>query len=103
MPFFYVFYAAVSSVITGMARGMVDGTSSTWCCARTSTRPLAPRFWTRSSRPSSPEALCQILASTSRVLQNTEEAWSYASRGKLVPWTSVSATATNQFTGGECF
>ena len=24
MPFFYVFYAAVSSVIIGMARGMVD-------------------------------------------------------------------------------
>jgi 3-hydroxy-9,10-secoandrosta-1,3,5(10)-triene-9,17-dione monooxygenase len=38
------------------------------------------------------------------VLSNTDEAWSYASRGELVPTdVRVRHFATNQFTGGDCF
>jgi 3-hydroxy-9,10-secoandrosta-1,3,5(10)-triene-9,17-dione monooxygenase len=38
------------------------------------------------------------------VLHNTDEAWSYASRGQLVPLDlRIRHFASNQFTGGEVF
>ena len=41
---------------------------------------------------------------TARVCTRMEEAWSYASKGELVPLdTRIRHFATNQFTGGECF
>ena len=50
------------------------------------------------------EATAKIMGAAARVLTNTDEAWSYASRGELVPLdVRIRTFATNQFTGGECF
>lgn len=104
MPFFYVFYAAVSSVIIGMARGMVDLYIEHMVPRQNINQAVGAAVQDPFIKAKLGEAYAKILASTSRVLQNTEEAWSYASRGKLVPLDiRIRHFATNQFTGGECF
>ena len=104
MPFFYVFYAAVSSVLIGMARGMVDLYIEHMVPRQNINQAVGAAVQDPFIKAKLGEAYAKILASTSRVLQNTEEAWSYASRGKLVPLDiRIRHFATNQFTGGECF
>jgi 3-hydroxy-9,10-secoandrosta-1,3,5(10)-triene-9,17-dione monooxygenase len=104
MPFFYVFYAAVSSVIIGMARGMVDLYVEHMVPRQNINQAVGAAVNDPFIKGRLGEAYAKILGATSRVLQNTEEAWSYASRGELVPLdVRVRHFATNQFTGGECF
>ncbi|MBC7857830.1 MAG: acyl-CoA dehydrogenase family protein [Burkholderiaceae bacterium] len=104
MPFFYVFYAAVSSVIIGMARGMVDLYIEHMVPRQNINQAVGAAVLDPFIKGRLGEAYAKILGSTARVLQNTDEAWSYASQGKLVPVdVRVRHFATNQFTGGECF
>ena len=104
MPFFYVFYAAVSSVIIGMARGMVDLYIDHMVPRQNINQAVGAAVQDPFIKGRLGEAYAKILGSTARVLQNTDEAWSYASQGKLVPLdTRIRHFATNQFTGGECF
>lgn len=104
MPFFYVFYAAVSSVIIGMARGMVDMYIEHMVPRQNINQAVGAAVQDPFIKGKLGEAAAKILGATARVLQNTDEAWSYASVGKLVPLdVRIRHFATNQFTGGECF
>ena len=104
MPFFYVFYAAVSSVIIGMARGMADLYIEHMVPRQNINQAVGAAVNDPFIKGKLGEAYAKITGATARVLMNTEEAWSYASQGKLVPLEArVRHFATNQFTGGECF
>lgn len=104
MPFFYVFYAAVSSVIIGMARGMVDLYIEHMVPRQNINQAVGAAVNDPFIKSRLGEAYSKILGASSRVLHNTEEAWSYASRGELVPLdVRIRHFASNQFTGGECF
>ena len=104
MPFFYVFYAAVSAVIIGMARGMVDLYIDHMKPRQNINQAIGAAVNDPFIKNRLGEATAKILASTARVLNNTAEAYGYASQGQLVPLEArVRHFATNQFTGGECF
>lgn len=104
MPFFYVFYAAVSSVIIGMARGMVDLYVEHMVPRQNLNQAVGAAVNDPFIKGKLGEAFAKIAAAEARVLSNTDEAWSYASRGELVPTdVRVRHFATNQFTGGDCF
>ena len=104
MPFFYVFYAAVSSVIIGMARGMADLYIEHMVPRQNLNQAVGAAVQDPFIKGRLGEAAAKIAGATARVLYNTEEAWSYASEGKLVPLEArIRHFATNQFTGGECF
>jgi len=104
MPFFYVFYAAVSSVIIGMARGMVDLYVEHMVPRQNLNQAVGAAVNDPFINGKLGEAFAKITAAEARVLSNTDEAWSYASRGELVPTdVRVRHFATNQFTGGDCF
>ena len=104
MPFFYVFYAAVSSVIIGMARGMVDLYIEHMVPRQNINQAVGAAVNDPFIKGRLGEAYAKILGASSRVLQNTDEAWRYASKGELVPLDiRIRHFATNQFTGGECF
>lgn len=104
MPFFYVFYAAVSSVIIGMARGMVDLYVEHMVPRQNLNQAVGAAVADPFIKGKLGEAYAKIVGATARVVQNTEEAWSYASQGQLVPLEArVRHFATNQFTGGDCF
>jgi len=104
MPFFYVFYAAVSSVIIGMARGMVDMYVEHMVPRQNLNQAVGAAVQDPFIKGRLGEAYAKIVSSTARVLHNTEEAWSFASKGQLVPLEArIRHFATNQFTGGECF
>ncbi len=81
MPFFYVFYAAVSSVIIGMARGMVDLYIDHMVPRQNLNQAVGAAVNDPFVKGRLGEASAKILGATTRVLQNTDEAWSYASRG----------------------
>ena len=104
MPFFYVFYAAVSSVIIGMARGMVDLYVEHMVPRQNLNQAVGAAVNDPFIKSKLGEAYAKIVGAASRVIQNTEEAWSFASQGQMVPLdTRIRHFATNQFTGGECF
>lgn len=104
MPFFYVFYAAISSVIIGMARGMVDLYIDHMVPRQNLNQAVGAAVNDPFIKGRLGEAEAKILGATARVLHNTDEAWSFVSRGELVPLDMrVRHFATNQFTGGECF
>ncbi|MBS1129751.1 MAG: hypothetical protein H6R16_753 [Proteobacteria bacterium] len=104
MPFFYVFYAAVSSVIIGMARGMADLYVEHMVPRQNINQAVGAAVNDPFIKGKLGEAYAKIVGATARVLQNTEEAWSYASKGQLVPLEArIRHFATNQFTGGDCF
>ncbi|MQT14935.1 acyl-CoA dehydrogenase family protein [Segnochrobactrum spirostomi] len=104
MPFFYVFYAAVSSVIVGMARGMVDLYIEHMKPRQNLNQAVGAAVNDPFIKARLGEASAKILGAATRILHNTDEAWSYAARGELVPLdVRVRHFATNQFTGGECF
>jgi len=104
VPFFYVFYAAVSSVIIGMARGMVDLYIEHMVPRQNLNQAVGAAVQDPFIKGRLGEAAAKIAGATARVLYNTDEAWSYASVGKLVPLEArIRHFATNQFTGGECF
>lgn len=104
MPFFYVFYAAVSSVIIGMARGMVDLYIDHMKPRQNINQAVGAAVNDPFIKSRLGEAYAKILGATTRVLHNTEEAWGYASKGQLVPVdVRIRHFASNQFTGGECF
>lgn len=104
MPFFYVFYAAVSSVIIGMARGMVDMYIEHMVPRQNINQAVGAAVQDPFIKAKLGEAYSKILACITRVVHNTDEAWSYASQGKLVPLDiRIRHFAANQFTGGECF
>lgn len=104
MPFFYVFYAAVSSVIVGMARGMEDMYVEHMKPRQNLNQAVGAAVNDPFIKQRLGAASAKILGAASRVLHNTDEAWGYASRGELVPLdVRIRHFATNQFTGGECF
>ncbi len=104
MPFFYVFYAAVSSVIIGMARGMADMYVEHMMPRQNINQAVGAAVQDPFIKNRLGEAIAKITGAAARVLTNTDEAWSYASRGELVPLeVRIRTFATNQFTGGECF
>ena len=104
MPFFYVFYAAVSSVIIGMARGMVDLYIEHMVPRQNINQAVGAAVQDPFIKGKLGEAYAKIVGATARVLHNTDEAWAYAARGELVPTDlRIRHFATNQFTGGECF
>ncbi|WP_265949178.1 acyl-CoA dehydrogenase family protein [Dechloromonas sp. A34] len=104
MPFFYVFYAAVSSVIIGMARGMVDLYIEHMVPRQNLNQAVGAAVNDPFIKGKLGEAYAKIVGASSRVIQNTEEAWSFASKGQMVPLDlRIRHFATNQFTGGECF
>ncbi|MFG1235022.1 acyl-CoA dehydrogenase family protein [Xanthobacter flavus] len=104
MPFFYVFYAAVSSVIVGMARGMADLYIEHMRPRQNLNQAIGAAVNDPFIKARLGEATARILGAETRILHNTDEAWSYAERGELVPLdVRVRHFATNQFTGGECF
>lgn len=104
MPFFYVFYAAVSSVIVGMARGMVDLYIEHMVPRQNLNQAVGAAVQDPFIKSKLGEAYAKILGASARVIQNSDEAWAYVSRGELVPLdVRIRHFATNQFTGGECF
>lgn len=104
MPFFYVFYAAISSVIIGMARGMVDLYIDHMVPRQNINQAIGAAVRDPFIKGRLGEAEAKILGATARILHNTSEAYAYAARGELVPLElRVRHFATNQFTGGECF
>ena len=104
MPFFYVFYAAVSSVIVGMAQGMVDLYVDHMKPRQNLNQAIGAAVNDPFIKGRLGEAEAKILGAATRILHNTDEAWAYAARGQLVPLdVRVRHFATNQFTGGECF
>ncbi|MGH2341835.1 acyl-CoA dehydrogenase family protein [Segnochrobactraceae bacterium EtOH-i3] len=104
MPFFYVFYAAVSSVIVGMAQGMVDLYVDHMKPRQNLNQAVGAAVNDPFIKNRLGEAVAKITGSAARILMNTDEAYSYAARGELVPTdVRVRHFATNQFTGGECF
>ncbi len=104
MPFFYVFYAAVSSVIVGMAQGMVDLYIDHMRPRQNLNQAVGAAVNDPFIKNRLGEAVAKITGSAARILMNTDEAFSYVSRGELVPIdVRVRHFATNQFTGGECF
>jgi len=104
MPFFYVFYAAISSVLIGMARGMMDLYVEHMVPRQNINQAIGAAVNDPFIKSRLGEAYVKVLGTTTRVLMNTDEAWSYASRGELVPLdVRVRHFASNQFTGGECF
>lgn len=104
MPFFYVFYAAVSSVIIGMARGMMDLYIEHMVPRQNINQAVGAAVQDPFIKGKLGEAYAKITAATARVIQNTDEAWSYVTQGELVPLdVRVRHFATNQFTGGDCF
>ncbi|WP_448207983.1 acyl-CoA dehydrogenase family protein [Azospirillum sp. sgz302134] len=104
MPFLYVFYAAVSSVIIGMARGMQDLYVEHMKPRQNISQAVGAATQNPFVKGKLGEAQAKITAATARVLLNTDEAWSYTSRGELVPLDDrIRHFATNMFTGGECF
>ena len=104
MPFFYVFYAAVSSVLIGMAQGMADLYVEHMTPRQNINQAVGAAVNDPFIKQRLGEATAKILACASRVLHNTEEAYAYAQRGELVPLdVRIRHFATNQFTGGECF
>lgn len=104
MPFFYVFYAAVSAVIIGMAQGMADLYIEHMVPRQNINQAVGAAVQDPFIKNRLGEATAKISGATARLLANTEEAWSYASRGELVPLeTRIRIFATNQFTGEDCF
>lgn len=104
LPFLYVFYAAVSSVIIGMARGMADLYVEHMMPRKNISQAVGAAAANPSIKYKLGEAQAKIIAATARVLQNTEEAWSYTSHGRLVPLDDrIRHFSSNMFTGGECF
>lgn len=104
MPFLYVFYAAMSAVLVGMARGMQDLYIEHMVPRQNLSQAVGAAVNNPAIRGRLGEANARILAAATRVLYNTDEAWSYASQGKLIPLdVRVRHFTTNQFTGGECF
>lgn len=104
MPFFYVFYAAVSSVIVGMARGMADLYIEHMVPRQNINQAVGAAVNDPFIKGKLGEAFAKITGAAARVLHNTDEAWGYASKGQLVPLEArIRHFATNQFTGGECF
>jgi 3-hydroxy-9,10-secoandrosta-1,3,5(10)-triene-9,17-dione monooxygenase len=104
MPFFYVFYAAVCSVIIGMAQGMVDLYIEHMVPRQNINQSVGAATNDPFVRGRLGDSYAKILAATTRVLGNTDEAWSFATRGELVPLdVRVRIFTTNQYTGGDCF
>ena len=104
MPFFGVFYSAVSSVIIGMAKGMADLYIEHMVPRQNLNQAVGAAVNDPFIKGKLGEALAKITGAEARVLMNTEEAWKYASKGELVPTeVRVRTFATNQFTGGDCF
>jgi 3-hydroxy-9,10-secoandrosta-1,3,5(10)-triene-9,17-dione monooxygenase len=104
VPFFYVFYAAVSAVIIGMARGMADLYIEHMIPRQNINQAVGAAVKDPFIKGKLGEAMAKIEAAEARVLRNTDEAWSYACRGQLVPDDlRIKHFATNQFTGGDCF
>ena len=104
MPFFYMFYAAVASVVIGMARGMVDMYIEHMKPRQNLNQAVGAAVNDPFIKGRLGEAQAKIFGAMARVLYNTDEAWSYASQGRLVPLdVRVRHFATSQFTGGECF
>ena len=104
MPFFYVFYAAVSSVIVGMAQGMVDLYIDHMRPRQNLNQAVGAAVNDPFIKNRLGEAVAKITGSAARILMNTDEAYGYVARGELVPIdVRVRHFATNQFTGGECF
>jgi 3-hydroxy-9,10-secoandrosta-1,3,5(10)-triene-9,17-dione monooxygenase len=104
MPFFYVFYAAVSSVLIGISRGMADLYIEHMVPRQNINQAVGAAINDPFIKGRLGEAIAKMRAARARVLMNTDEAWSYASKGELVPLeTRVMHFSTNQFTGGDCF
>lgn len=104
MPFFYVFYAAISSVIIGMARGMVDLYIDHMVPRQNINQAIGAAVNDPFVKSRLGDAEAKILGASARVLYNTDEAWSHVSRGELVPLDlRIRQFATNQSTGGDCF
>jgi 3-hydroxy-9,10-secoandrosta-1,3,5(10)-triene-9,17-dione monooxygenase len=104
VPFFFVFYAAVSSVIIGMAQGMADLYIEHMVPRHNINQAVGAAVNDPYIKQRLGEATAKILACTTRILYNTDEAYAYAQRGELVPLdVRIRHFATNQFTGGECF
>lgn len=104
VPFFYVFYAAVSSVIVGMAQGMADLYIEHMIPRQNINQAVGAATRDPFIRGKLAEATARITACSARIIQNTDEAWRYASSGRMVPDdVRIRHFATNQFTGGECF
>lgn len=104
MPFLYVFYAAVSAVIVGMARGMVDLYIDHMVPRQNINQATGAAIKDPFIKQTLGAATAKISGAAARIISNTDEAWSYVSKGQLVPLDKrVQHFATNQFTGGECF
>lgn len=104
VPFFFVFYAAVSSVLVGMARGMADLYIEHMIPRQNINQAVGSAVKDPFIKGKLGEAMAKIIGAEARLLNNVDEAWSYASEGQLVPLdVRIRHFATNQFTGGDCF
>ncbi|MGB1090848.1 MAG: acyl-CoA dehydrogenase [Oceanobacter sp.] len=104
MPFFFVFYAAVSSVLVGMARGMADLYIEHMIPRQNVNQAVGAAVKDPFIKGRLSDAMAKIIGAEARLLNNVEEAWTYASRGELVPLdVRVRHFATNQYTGADCF
>lgn len=104
LPFFFIFYSAVSSVLIGMARGMVDLYIEHMGVRQNISQSVGAAAQNPYVKSTLGRAAAMILAAQTRVLYNADEAWSYTSKGGLVPQeVRIRHFTTNQFTGGDCF
>lgn len=104
MPFFYVFYAAVSSVLVGMAKGMVDLYIEHMAPRQNLNQAIGAATNDPFIKQTLGAAIAKINGAAARIITNTDEAFSYAEKGELIPLEKrILHFSTNQFTGGECF
>lgn len=104
LPFMYVFYAAAASINVGMARGMIDLYVEHMRPRQNISQAVGAAVNDPFVKYRLGEAYSRILACSARILQNNDEAMSYALRGEFVPLeVRVRHFASVQFTGGECF
>jgi 3-hydroxy-9,10-secoandrosta-1,3,5(10)-triene-9,17-dione monooxygenase len=104
LPFFYIFYVAVSSVLVGMAQGMADLYIEHMGVRQNISQSVGAAAQNPYVKSTLGRAEAIILAAKARLLYNTDEAWSYTSKGGLVPQdVRIRHFTTNQFTGGDCF
>jgi len=104
LPFNQVFSGVISSVIVGIAQGMVD-------LFIEHTKPKQNQFALGPNPARNPfiqeklgNAILQIRSARARILQCTQEASAYANRGELVPMEMrVQQFLEVQATGKDCF
>lgn len=104
LPFLHVFFAAVSSVTVGIAQGVLDYYVEHMTPRQNITAGGGAAIANPFVRGKLGQATVQLRGARARILQGIEEAWSYVSRGELIPvGERIQQFAEIEFTGRDAF